>query len=1038
VDHDSVNEAPSSGHELGARVGELHRLTILFCDVVGSTELSGQWEPEAYRELIARYRSTCRDVIESEFEGHIVQIKGDGLLSVFGFPVAHENDAERAVRAALALVRAVGQLTPRDTTLDQSLEIRVAVHHGPLYVDLDEDDVYGLAANVGARLQAIAEPGTVVLSDEVRKLVKDRFEIEPGDPQIVKGVAEPLQPFRVVAERRVPVQRSWETPLVERDAELERLRGAWAEASGETEDRVAGVLVRGDAGVGKSRLVAAFVDEPSSQGARVLELHGSPFHVDAGFHPVRSLIEYRSGITDDADPAARLEHLDGEVTSLRLDSSTALALLAPLVGIAPSAGYEPVAAEGHRLEEQIAEAALEYILACIDGDPAIIVAENLHWFDDATRALLATLIGDGARGTLVLGTSRDGESGSWEVIELKPLTQSGRLELIDALQEGLTEQDRRTLAARSGGIPLYLEELVHAGADHRPTTGADAAPVPGSVPAALYEPLVARLYVTPTALPVAATAAAVGQQVDRSLLAATMTLPPGELDSTLQALLDAQIMERVAGRLDRYQFRHELLREVAYELQPPSWRRKVHGRLCDLLTRGEPGDWLVVASHFEHAERYEEAAQALRQTAEQARRRGALEEARSHLVRAIELIKSLPANPARVDLEVDLRLRRGFLAMSLDGVASTDAAADYERCLELAAADPRGDAMVGTLISLWAYHLSRAELERARETGTTLRSSLAGARSYFRAPNLAGFGMLDWFAGRFTSSVQTLTTATAELAEIGAFGDISQVWFVPHDARAAMYVYLAVARFMVGDVAGADASLARSRAIAEELEFPQGPWSVNYTHWLGSWIWIESGRLDQAGAALDELQTSSALHGFSNWQLIGATQVAAFDAVVALRSAGSDKSAAAQQAGVLSGFIEFWKALELRVFLPFYLTTCGALLAASGDTDGARQRYEESQQLAAETGMRFYDAETARRAAHLESGREAKIAGLRHALDLARAQAARPFELRIALDLHELVGEDARPPLELAMAAFPEDAITIELEKARARVPAPR
>ena len=144
-------------------------------------------------------------MIESQFEGHIVQLKGDGILSIFGFPMAHENDAERGVRAGLALVRAVRNLsTVAGSTAGESLDVRVAVHHGPLYVDFDEDDVYGLAANVGSRLQAIAAPGTVVVSDEVRQLVEDHFEIEAGEPQIVKGVADPLQPFRVVGERRGP------------------------------------------------------------------------------------------------------------------------------------------------------------------------------------------------------------------------------------------------------------------------------------------------------------------------------------------------------------------------------------------------------------------------------------------------------------------------------------------------------------------------------------------------------------------------------------------------------------------------------------------------------------------------------------------------------------------------------------------------------------------------------------------------------------------------------------------------------------------
>lgn len=1026
--------AGNGGDELHARVGELRRLTIMYCDVVGSTELSGRWEPETYRELMRGYRAACREVIESRFEGHIVQVKGDGILSVFGFPAAHENDAERAVRAALALVPAVRELSARDA--GEPLEIRAAVHNGPLYVDFNEDDVYGLAANVGARLQAIAAPGTVVVSDEVRRLVEQRFEIEPGDPQLVKGVADPIQPFRVVGERRAPVRRSWPTPLIERDAELELLRGAWARAAAGAPGRPTGMLVCGEAGVGKSRLIAALVDEVCSGGARLIELHGSPFHVGEGFHPVRGLIEERCGITQDSDAATRLERLDRELRSLGQDSGRMLALLAPLMGIAPSAGYEPVASQGQMLEEQIAAAARGYIEACAGGEPAIIVAENLHWFDGATRGVLAVLVGAEAGGVLVLGSSRAPEEGPWQAIELQPLSQAARLALIDALQEGVEEQDRLALAARSGGIPLYLEELVRAGPAGRPAVAGEAAPVPGSVPAALYEPLVARLYATPAALPVAATAAAAGEEVDRALLAATIAMPEKELDATLHSLLDTQILEPVAGREDRYHFRHELLREVAYELQPPSWRRRVHSRLCDFLTRDEPGDWRVLASHFERAERYLEAAEAYRQTAEAARRRGALQEARAHLARAIELIQALAGDT--VDLEVDLRLRRGFLAMSLDGARSTDASDDYERCLALAEADPRGDAMFSTLISLWSYYLSRGELDRARQTSTTLRSALVGARSYFRPQNLAGFGMLDWFAGDFAGALGTLGRATEELAEIGDYGDISQMWFVPIDATAAMYVYLAMARFMAADVAGADASLARARAIAQGLDFPQGPWSVDYAHWLGSWMWIESGRFDEAGAALEELRTSSALHGFGNWQLIGATQAAALEAVAALRSRDPDASALAQRADALSGFIEFWAALELRIFLPFYLTTCGALLAASGDPDGARRRYEDSIRLAGETGMRFYEAETARRVALLADAPESRLAGLRDALELARSQGARPFELRIALDLHELLGEDGRPALELAVAAFPGDAATIELVRARARLSAPR
>jgi class 3 adenylate cyclase len=1000
-----MSDGSGADGELSARVGELRRLTIMFCDVVGSTELSGREEPEAYRELMRGYRAACREVIEARFEGHIVQLKGDGTLSTFGFPMAHENDAERAVRAGLALVRAVREI---------SLDVRVAVHHGPVYLDIDEDDIYGLAANVGARLHALAEPGTVVVSDEVRQLVEDHFEIEARDPQVVKGVSEPLQPFRVVRERSVPARRSWSTPLVEREDELERLRQAWAESTAGGAERAIGVLVRGDAGVGKSRLVGALADEARAANAAVIELHGSPFHVDVGFHPIRSLIDARCGIGEAAGGAERLECVSRDLTTLGLDAAETVPLLAPVLGIDPSAGYDQAATEGRKLEEQVAQAIVRYVVAAADRQPAIVMAENLHWFDDASRTLLADLLRVGPGNLLVVATSRNPERGRWETIELRPLTLAGRLALIDALEEGISEQDRLALATRSDGIPLYLEELVRAGALPDGHGAGGAAPVPGSVPEVLYEPLVARLYETPSALPVAATAAAAGQEVDRSLLAETMSMPVEELDATLRTLVDAGVLEPVEVRSARYRFRHELLREVAYELQPPSWRRKVHNRLCDILAQDDTRDWHVLALHFERAERYSEAAAAYQNTAEWARRRGALDEARSHLTRAIDLLVPLASDAARDHLEVELRLRRGFLTMSAEGAASADASADYDRCLELAAADARSDEMFATLISVWAYYLGRAELGRAREILVTVRSALHGEREWFRPRNLAGFGMLDWFGGSFSSAVDALTAGTEKLAGMGEEDDLAAVWFVPNDATVAMLVHLALAQFMAADVTRADESLARARAVAASLDFPQGPWSAAYALWLGSWVWIEEGRLDRADEAVTELRSFVSRHGFENWELVAETQAEVIEGIRALRSGSSDAAALSAHAEVVSAHIEVWQMVELRIFLPFYITTIGALLAASGDGDGARERYDESLQLAAETGMRFYDAETRRRLAHLADDREAEVAELRGALDLARSQAARPFELRIAHDLEDLLGDEARPLVERA------------------------
>jgi class 3 adenylate cyclase len=1030
-----TEETTVGGDDLSARVGELRRLTFMYCDIVGSTELSGRLELETYRELMRGYRDVSREVIENRYFGHIVRIKGDGALSIFGFPHAHENDAERAVRAGLALAQAVRELPPpAGSTADEPLELRIGIHHGPVYLDFDEDDIYGLAANVGARLETLADPGTVVVSAEVRQLVEDRFELEAGKPQKVKGVAEPLVPFRVVGERAVAPPRA-ATPIVEREDELERLRQAWALVTAGSADRAAGLLIHGDAGVGKSRLVAALEDDACPGGACLRELNGSPFHVDAGFRPVRSLVETRCGIRDDASPAERLERLREELTELGPDLADRIPFLAPVLEIDPSVGYQPAATEGRKLEEQVAQSVLDYVVACTRGEPAIVVAEDLHWFDDATRDLVAELMRSGPGNVLVVGTSRTTEPGSWTTIELQPLSIAGRLELIDALEKNLPEDDRLTLATRSGGVPLYLEELVRAGASA--STFDSSAPVPGSVPAALYEPLVARLYATPEALPVAATAAAAGQEVDRSLLAEAMSISPKRLDLMIRDLVDARVMEPVPGRRARFQFRHELLREVVYELQPPSWRRKVHSRLGDLLTRGEVSDWRVVASHFELAERFREAAEAYGHTAEGARRRGALAEACNHLTRAADLVAKMEADQSRDKLEVEIRLRRGFLTMLALGVTDTDASADFDRCLELAASDPRGDGMVSALAALWARALTRGELEGARHISETLYAGLDEETEYLRTEVLAGFGMLDWFEGSFDSALETLLGCTQDLARIEREHESETFWFTTGYPTLHMKAHLAIAQFMTGDVGAADRPLEEAVAAGDSMDFPRGPWSANYARWLGSWMWMEEGRFGLADEALADLHSTSARHGFDSWAVVAATQEAALDGLRALRSTSSETAAPADHAEVLDSFIELWLTRGLKVLLPFWITTQGALLAAAGDVEAAHARYRDSLALAAETGMRFYDAETMRRIAHLARNRDQTVSKLRTALELARSQGARPFELRIALDLHELLGRDADPLLEQAMRQFSDGAWTADLEDARARVLSP-
>ena len=506
-----------------------------------------------------------------------------------------------------------------------------------------------------------------------------------------------------------------------------------------------------------------------------------------------------------------------------------------------------MAVEGRKLNDAITDAAYEYVVNCNGAGAGVLLVEDLQWVDESTRALLVRLLTQGPGTVLVVITSR--EDAPFEVeaaLELEPLTVDERTALVDALApDDLSPDARIALAERSDGVPLFVEELVR-GWD-RMAEAEGAIPSNDSLPDALYEPLAARLLSTSAGMTVAGAAATVGRDVDRAVLLALLELRPVEVDREIDALIDALILVPT-NRPGEYRFRHGLLRGVAYELQSPARRRRIHGRAGDLLLLAgespELVDWNMAATHYEHADRPADASAAYAHAADRARRRGALAEARAHLGRAIELIDRLPDDRKRVSKEVGLRLRRGFLAMSTEGAGSVDAASDYERCLELALTDVQGDEMFSSLISLWAYHLSRAELQRARDVLVTLRKSLEGERAWFRPANQAGFGMLDWFGGDFAEAGQILATAADGLVDIVATQSVDEVWFVPNDPTTSVYTHLALARFMVGDTAGADAAMEQSVATAARLDFPQGPWSHAYGTWLQSWMLADRGDFD--------------------------------------------------------------------------------------------------------------------------------------------------------------------------------------------------
>jgi AAA ATPase domain len=855
----------------------------------------------------------------------------------------------------------------------------------------------------------------------------------------VKGITEAIGFHSVVGERlegRLPKLAG--RPLVDRTAELSRLRQCWDAVSHTDSSGPVGLALWGEAGMGKSRLAWTIAGEAAADGARVIELAGSPFFAEVEFYPVRRLLEREAGLHRDLDGSTRLTRLGDELLVKGLDPTQATPLLAPFVGIEPTAGYVAVEMEARKLAEQIGDEAYRYVSACLGSAPSVLVAEDLQWFDQSTRTLVKRILESPHRCAVII-TARPGADpmGGIGDIELEPLTDLDSGVLVDALSSDtpLGSDVRESLVARSDGIPLYIEELVANAQQGAPSAETGTAGSPAeAVPDLLYDLLVARLDPTANLIPVATAAAAIGREVDLGLLEAAVDLPKEDLGSVLEMLRSQGVLEPKEGDTSQYRFRHELLREVAYELQPPSRRKSVHSRVADRLIRGsaEGGvvDWRIAASHLELAGRVTEAVDAFEHAADAARMRGAFSEARTHLGKALDLtVTDIPHDSQRDLHEVSLRLQRGYIAVSEEGNASPVAALDYERCLELAAHDPAGDEMFKAIIVLWSYHVIRGELAQARHISEFTFRNLE-KREWYRKFNLAAFGMLDTWEGNFVDASDTLETFNRTRVPSDEMRFQSE-WFSPNEPVTAILMCVALVRFLTGDGPGTDRQFETARSHSEGIGFPRGPFSTAQTLSFEAWTRIERGQFDLADNLIARFTDISAEHGFDGWGLVAATQHTVATALRMLHSDRPDQNELRAHAETLRGMVELWKGIDTTFFLSYYLTMTAVIFEAAGDRADAHAHLTESLHLARQTGMRFYDVETMRHLARLELDPTGREECLRSALGLAQRQGAALFELRVAYDLYELCGSAASGELQSALDRFDPEAPYPEVPRAR-------
>ncbi|RZT25157.1 serine/threonine protein kinase [Mycobacterium sp. BK558] len=1006
--------------------GEIRRLTIVSADVVDATDLAMRVDPETYRLLIGRFRDVVRQ-IATRYEGHVASSKADGLLVVFGYPNAHEDDVHRAVQAGLDIARDIEQLSEQaQRRFAATVAVRIGVHRGPVYLDSDQDDVYGLAVTQAAEVSALAPTGGVAVSHSVEPLIRNAFELEKLPSVAMPGSSEVVNPFRVLGERAYATLTPM-GPLVGRDREFARLDKSWRRAKAGTLT-VPAVVLRGEAGIGKSRLAAAATELAQRDGGTVLELVGSPVHADVGLHPVRLLLERRAGITRLTEPVRRLQLLEAEVADLGLDPQTEIPLLAPILGLDASLGYEPPKAEGRKLQELIAAAVTNYLLTAFGGAPGLLLAEDAHWFDGSTLDLVGALLGATEGRLLAVITGRDGNwlSDRWpaKVFDLSPLTDEQTDELVLALDPRVPPEQCAAVRQRCGGVPFYIEQVV-SGLD--PATDAHHSTVPDS----LYEPLFARLLAVPDVVPVVEAAAVIGRHVDRALLVAVSSLSEDAVDDVIDELEDAKVFEP-HGR-DAWKFRHDLLREVAAELAPPSVRRTLHGKTADVLVSGAAGepDWRLVAAHYEQAERHADASSAYRQASAEARRRGALEEALKYLTRSLTQLELCPPGRDRDRLEIEPRLERGFLTSTSEGYQSPSVAADLERCLQIVGSDLHDDQVFGTLLAVSSYYINKSDLRRAHQLADAMQAKPDEQRRLWSPAIACVQGMVTFLRGEFERARTYFEEASAGFDDEGQ-NSMEELWFIPWDIVALAYEHLSIWHILHGDQAAADTAMAKAMDRGDELAFPWGPYNQAYASHLEVWMRRESGQLDRARAVVTDMVERAERYGIDFWHALGSTLgQATVEADIALRAEHVDPDRVNTQIDLLTQFTDFWRSLGLFAYQTQYDCVIGQLLIAAGRLGEARTRLDTALRIADETDMHFFDAELLRARARTHTDPDTRAADLGVAVALARHQGAPLFELRAACDDVVLRGDDARDALADALARLPADCALPDVAHAR-------
>ncbi len=970
---DAEPGADAQPADAGFAAAERRQLTVLFCDLVGSTQLAAELDPEDLRSILATYRSICSDIVKRH-DGTVMQFLGDGINVMFGYPVAHEHATASAIRAASEMLTAITGGKAEFATLNVRLNLRIGIDTGQVVVGSDgagasgeKISVIGDVPNLAARLQGIAEPGQIVVSDATHRLTRDLFQFDELGPRSLKGFSKPVTCFAVTGDvfdgtTVSNSRRRNAKPLIGRDAELGLIRQHWSAAKN-GDGQV--LMLSGEAGVGKSRILHSFNQQVAEEDATLVRFYGSAFHRHSTMLPIVEELQGRLGLNRETSPDKKLSTL---TDALPPEQRRNLPALCYLLGIDTPATAELLCLAPEELKKATFDAVLDFYISMADDGPLLMEFDDLHWCDPTTLDVIAQFIEHikNKPWFLLLSFRPDHKPPFRNLshvtsLSLNRFSRSDITLLINTMTSGkqLPKSLMNQIVERADGIPLYAEELTRMVLESGWVQDIDGryqmsgSYVEHAIPASLQDSLMARLDSSPSAKEVAQIAATIGRRFSHELLRLVSGYRDQQLRGALEQLLDAELIYRQGTATEvSYEFKHALLQDAAYQSLLKTARKACHMRIADALEKNMPevcaNEPESLGYHYAAAGAHEKAFAYFMSAAERAMESSASFEAINHLENALATLSRTPQDEARDRKEFEILVMLAVPQAAALGYSHENVSRSYERARELARKQTDNFAIFPVTYGLMRYHLLGARYAKAFEYGENLSemAEQAGNR-LMQAASHRAMGSASFYCGKPQKALDTLSDVITSDMSDDERADALKYDVV--DIKVASLGYASWANWQLGKADEARRMSEEAMILAREIRHP---FSIAFSICFASWTYAFCGDLERTRELADEAYTLSMRYGFRFWT--GWTEV--MSAWPLARLTGKYEEGLTR---VTSGIVS-WKESRSRLGLSYFLCLQADLMYANGDHREALALLEEATQYCDENNEGFWLPELSR------------------------------------------------------------------------------